>query len=115
MSFPDYPFTSHYADISGFRMHYLDEGPRDGEPVIMLHGNPSWSFYYRHLVSALKDSYRCIVPDHIGMGLSEKPAESQYDFLFTRRARDLGELLEQLGVNQPTSSKSAHISRGSLT
>ena len=84
-------------------MHYLDEGPRDGEPVIMLHGNPSWSFYYRHLVSALIDTYRCIVPDHIGMGLSEKPDDSQYDFLFTRRARDLGELLEQLGVKQDVS------------
>jgi haloalkane dehalogenase len=101
MTFPDYPFTSHYADISGFKMHYLDEGPKNGEPVIMLHGNPSWSFYYRHLVSALKGQYRCIVPDHIGMGLSEKPSSSQYDFLFTRRAQDLDKLLDQLTITRP--------------
>ena len=82
-------------------MHYLDEGPEDGEPVIMLHGNPSWSFYYRHLILALKDSYRCIVPDHIGMGLSEKPGSTEYDFLFTRRARDLEELLDQISISQP--------------
>ncbi len=81
-------------------MHYLDEGPADGEPVIMLHGNPSWSYYYRHLITALKDRYRCIVPDHIGMGLSEKPDESQYDFLFTRRAEDLDRLIMQTTQSQ---------------
>lgn len=98
MNFPDYPFTSHYADIGGFRMHYIDEGPRDAEPVIMLHGNPSWSYYYRRLVAALRGEYRCIVPDHIGMGLSDKPQSGQYPFTFTRRADDLGILLDQLGI-----------------
>ncbi|MCW5581084.1 MAG: alpha/beta fold hydrolase [Luteimonas sp.] len=54
-------------------MSYLDEGPRDGEVVVMVHGNPSWSYYWRHLVLGLRDRYRCIVPDHVGMGLSDKP------------------------------------------
>lgn len=100
MSFPDYPFTSYYADINGLRMHYLDEGPRDAEPIVMLHGNPSWSFYYRRLVLALRDRYRCIVPDHIGMGWSAKPQAGEYPFTFTRRAEDLGCLLDQLGINE---------------
>ena len=49
-------------------MHYLDEGPRDAPPVLMLHGNPTWSFYYRNLVKALCGQFRCIVPDHLGGG-----------------------------------------------
>lgn len=100
MNFPDYPFTSHYADIHGHKLHYLDEGPRDAEPVVMLHGNPSWSFYYRKLVLALREKYRCIVPDHIGMGYSDKPAIDKYDFLYTRRADDLSNLLDNLGITK---------------
>jgi haloalkane dehalogenase len=57
-------------------MSYLDEGPRDGEVVVMVHGNPSWSYYWRTLVAGLSDKYRCIVPDHIGMGLSDKPDDA---------------------------------------
>ncbi|MEX2352823.1 MAG: alpha/beta fold hydrolase [Gammaproteobacteria bacterium] len=100
MRFPDYPFNSNYAEINGHKLHYLDEGPADAEPVVMLHGNPSWSFYYRKLVLALRDRYRCIVPDHIGMGLSEKPGAADYDFMFTRRADDLSSLLECLNIRQ---------------
>jgi len=100
MNFPDYPFTSHYTDIQGHKLHYLDEGPRNAEPVVMLHGNPSWSYYYRKLVLALRGNYRCIVPDHIGMGFSDKPAGGDYDFLFTRRADDLAALLETLDINK---------------
>ena len=51
-------------------MHFIDEGPREAPIVLMVHGNPTWSFYYRNLVIALRDRYRCIVPDHIGCGLS---------------------------------------------
>jgi pimeloyl-ACP methyl ester carboxylesterase len=65
-----YPFTSHYLETRGMRLHYLDEGPPDAPPVLMLHGNPTWSFYYRNLVIALRERYRCIVPDHLGCGLS---------------------------------------------
>ncbi len=74
MSYHDYPFLSQCFEVRpGIRMRYLDEGPRDAAVVVMLHGNPSWSYYWRHLVAALRDGYRCIVPDHIGMGLSDKP------------------------------------------
>src|SRR5437016_2512928 len=62
-----YPFASHYLDLGYLRLHYLDEG--QGQPIVMLHGNPTWSFYYRNLVIALRDQQRCIVPDHIGDGL----------------------------------------------
>lgn len=71
---PDYPFTPRRFTVRpGIAMSYLDEGPRDGQVVVMLHGNPSWSFYWRHLVLGLRDRYRCIVPDHVGMGLSDRP------------------------------------------
>ena len=74
MQLPDYPFRGHRVEVRpGVHMHYLDEGPRDGEIVLMLHGNPSWSYYWRHLVLGLRDRYRCIVPDHIGMGWSDEP------------------------------------------
>lgn len=98
MNLPDFPYTPHYADIHGQRMHYLDEGPRGAEVVVMLHGNPSWSYYYRRLVAGLKDRYRCIVPDHIGMGRSSRPRSGEYPFTFSRRADDLGELLDHLGI-----------------
>ena len=78
VQFPDYSFTHHRLDVRpGIGMHFLDEGPRDGEVVVMLHGNPSWSYYWRHLVHGLRDRYRCIVPDHIGMGLSDKPDDAK--------------------------------------
>jgi len=66
----------------------------------MLHGNPSWSFYYRNLVLALRDRYRCIVPDHIGCGLSDKPGDDRYEYTLTRRVNDLEQLLDQLGIDE---------------
>ncbi|MGA9572999.1 MAG: alpha/beta fold hydrolase [Lysobacterales bacterium] len=77
-------------------MHYLDEGPRDGPVVLMVHGNPTWSFYYRHLVLALRDRYRCIVPDHIGCGLSDKPGDDRYTYTLSRRISDLGVLMDHI-------------------
>jgi pimeloyl-ACP methyl ester carboxylesterase len=82
-------------------MHYLDEGPPDAPPVLMLHGNPTWSFYYRNLVSALRGQYRCIVPDHLGCGLSDKPAEDQYDYRLKSRISNLHTLLEHLDLQSP--------------
>ncbi len=76
------------------RMSYLDEGA--GEPVVMLHGNPTWSYYYRNLVLALRGEYRCIVPDHIGCGLSDKPTAAEYDFSLKSRIDDLETLIESL-------------------
>ena len=73
----EYPFASQWLDVgtSGnpLWMHYLDEGPRDAPVVVMLHGNPTWSFYWRKLVVALRGQFRCIVPDHLGCGLSDRP------------------------------------------
>jgi len=71
-----YPFEGKYIDVNGHKLHYVDEG--QGHPVIMLHGNPTWSFFYRNVVKGLQGNYRCIVPDHIGCGLSDKPQDFEY-------------------------------------
>src|SRR5262245_29952549 len=89
-----YPFAGHFFDAGGVRLHYLDEGR--GPPVVMLHGNPTWSFYYRTLVLRLRDRYRCVVPDHVGCGLSDKPDESRYPYTLERRVQDLTALLDHL-------------------
>lgn len=94
----EYPFTGRSLDLDGLAYHYLDEG--SGPPVVMLHGNPSWSFYYRNLVTALAGRYRCIVPDHIGCGLSDKPADDRYDYTLPRRVDDLERLLDELGIKE---------------
>jgi pimeloyl-ACP methyl ester carboxylesterase len=91
-----YPFTGCRLDRPGGQLHFLDEGR--GEPLVMLHGNPTWSFYYRQLVLALRDRYRCVVPDHIGCGLSDKPPQSRYDYALKSRVDDLEALLDQLGL-----------------
>jgi haloalkane dehalogenase len=97
-----YPFASNWLDLAdGVRLHYLDEGPRDAPPVLMVHGNPSWSFYYRNLVLSLRDRYRCIVPDHVGCGLSGKPGDDRYDYTLRSRIDDLVRLLDQLQLEQP--------------
>jgi haloalkane dehalogenase len=96
-----YPFESRWLDLGGIRLHYLDEGPRDAPPVLMVHGNPTWSFYYRNLVLALRDRYRCIVPDHVGCGLSDKPGDERYDYTLERRIADLGALVAHAGVSEP--------------
>jgi haloalkane dehalogenase len=93
-----YPFTGRYLDRPGGRLHFLDEGA--GDPVVMLHGNPTWSFYYRNLVLALRDRYRCVVPDHIGCGLSDKPPADRYDYSLKSRIDDLEALLDHLGLGE---------------
>ncbi len=85
-------------DRDGLRLHYLDEG--QGEPVVMVHGNPTWSFYYRNLVEALNGRYRTIAIDHIGCGLSEKPDDSRYDYTLKSRVDDLEALLDHLEVDR---------------
>ena len=95
----EYPFESHHLDVGdGVRMHYLDEGPRSDEAVIMLHGNPTWSFYFRSVVLALRGRMRCIVPDHVGMGLSDKPAK--YPYQLARRIGDVQKLIAHLGLKR---------------
>ncbi|MET0581175.1 MAG: alpha/beta fold hydrolase [Pseudoxanthomonas sp.] len=102
MNLPGYPFTPKQFEVRpGLSMSYLDEGPRDGEVVVMLHGNPSWSYYWRNLVSGLGDQYRCIVPDHIGMGLSDKPDDRDYDYTLQSRIDDVTALLDHLRIAGP--------------
>src|SRR5262249_45352562 len=95
---PPYPFDGRRFAQAGLGLHYLDEGA--GDPVVMLHGNPTWSFYYRNLVLSLRDSYRCVVPDHIGCGLSDKPPESLYDYSLKSRIDDVAALLDHLGLRE---------------
>ena len=94
-----YPFTGSFREVNGHKLHVIDEGK--GETVVMLHGNPTWSFYYRNLVLGLRDKYRVIVPDHIGCGLSDKPDERNYEYTLKRRVDDLAVLLEKLDVRGP--------------
>ncbi len=89
-----YPFSSHYMNIRGLKYHYVDEGA--GEPLMMVHGNPTWSFYFRKLIKAFSPCYRTLAPDHIGCGLSEKPDEKQYDFRLKSRVEDLETFLSRL-------------------
>jgi pimeloyl-ACP methyl ester carboxylesterase len=84
-------------DRDGLRYHYLDEG--EGEPVVMVHGNPTWSFYFRGLVEGLRSSYRTIVPDHIGCGLSDKPDDARYTYTLESRIDDLEALINHLGLD----------------
>ena len=85
-------------DRNGLRLHYLDEG--QGKPVVMVHGNPTWSFHFRRLVEALAPTYRTIVPDQIGCGLSDKPDDSRYTYTLASRVDDLEALLDHLGVDR---------------
>ncbi|RMD84298.1 MAG: alpha/beta fold hydrolase [Candidatus Dadabacteria bacterium] len=87
------PFESHFAEIEGYKMHYIDEG--EGDAVILVHGNPTWCFYFRELIGKLKDSFRVIAPDHIGCGLSEHPPAR---FRAKDRVRHLEALLDMLGL-----------------
>ncbi|MBI4389565.1 MAG: alpha/beta fold hydrolase [Nitrospinae bacterium] len=93
-----YPFQSRWVEIGPCRYHYLDEG--SGETLLMLHGNPTWSFYYRDLVAGLRGRYRCVVPDHIGLGLSDKP--QGYDYTLARHIENLEFLCERLGLRDVT-------------
>lgn len=94
-----YSFPSNFLPIGQQRLHYLDVG--DGEPFLMVHGNPTWSFYYRHLVSALAEYGRCIVPDHIGCGFSSKPQLGEYGFRLRDRIDDLTTLMKHVNINDP--------------
>ncbi|MFQ5483110.1 MAG: alpha/beta fold hydrolase [Nitrospinaceae bacterium] len=93
-----YPFASNFLDLGPHRLHYLDEG--EGETLLMLHGNPTWSFYYRTLVQGLRHQNRCIVPDHMGCGLSDKPQD--YPYTLSTHIDNLEKLVLELGLDDIT-------------
>lgn len=81
---PGYPFPPQYAEIDGLRVHYVDEGPRDAAPVLLLHGEPSWSYLYRKMIPILTEAgHRAVAPDLIGFGRSDKlPSREAYTYQF---------------------------------
>jgi haloalkane dehalogenase len=85
-------------DVDGHRLHYIDEGT--GPPIVMLHGNPTWSFYYRRLIQRFSPEYRTIAPDHIGCGFSAKPPISQYPYTLEKRVSDLGTFISNLEIKE---------------
>jgi haloalkane dehalogenase len=85
-------------DRDGLRLHYIDEG--EGDPVVMVHGNPTWSFFFRGLIDGLRGSNRVIAPDHIGCGLSEKPDDDRYTYTLESRVDDLELLLDRIGADR---------------
>ena len=97
---PLYPFAPHEIVLDGYRYHYLDEG--SGPVLLLVHGNPTWSFYWRELVRALRGRYRIVAPDHIGCGLSDKPPPSAYPYRLSRRVADLRQLIERLDLDRIT-------------
>lgn len=99
----DYPFTPHYLEAQpGLRMHYVDEGSRQSNPVLMLHGEPSWSYLYRHMIPRVAEAgHRVLAPDLIGFGKSDKPAEVG-DYSYERHMTWLTEWLTQLNLTNIT-------------
>jgi haloalkane dehalogenase len=93
-----FPFESHFADVEGARVHYIDEG--DGPVFLGLHGNPTWSFLYRHIVRGLRDRFRCIALDYPGFGLSTAPPG--YGFTVSEHARVVQGFVEQLNLRDVT-------------
>ncbi len=100
---PDYPFDAHYLDVeAGLTMHYLDEGPRDGQVILMLHGEPSWSYLYRFMIPVcVKAGYRVIAPDLIGFGKSDKPTAIS-DYTYNKHLTWLLTLIDALEIRTST-------------
>jgi haloalkane dehalogenase len=94
----EYPFESHYFNTPAGAMHYVDEGM--GEPIVFVHGNPAWSFEFRHLIKEFSTTNRCIAPDLIGFGLSDKPAG--WSYLPKEQAKNLDLVLESFHLNTIT-------------
>ena len=93
-----YPFKNNYFNHGEFKQHYVDEG--QGEPILMVHGNPSWSFLYRDMIKAFRDTHRMIAPDHIGCGLSDKPAKTNFPYQLKNHIDNLEKLVKSLNLTQ---------------
>jgi haloalkane dehalogenase len=93
-----FPFRSRWLELPGGRLHYVDEG--QGAPLLFVHGTPTWSFEWRHLIRALRDGYRCVAVDHLGFGLSDRPRDAAYGP--EAHADRLRAFVERLGLEQLT-------------
>ena len=99
---PGYPFAPHYAMVEGLRMHYVDEGPANGEVVLMLHGQPTWSYLYRKMIPVIAAAgYRAIAVDHLGMGRSDKPVDLNFH-TFEKHVQRLKTFISVLGLKEIT-------------
>jgi haloalkane dehalogenase len=96
---PDFDFQPNYLDQDGLRMHYLDEG--EGDPVLLLHGEPTWSFLYRKMIPPLAEVARCIAPDYFGFGRSDKPTERAW-YSYERHVDSITRLVEELDLQRIT-------------
>ena len=95
---PGYDFAPNYVDVDGLRMHYVDEGPADGEVVLLLHGEPSWSFLYRHMIPPIAAAgLRAVAPDLLGFGRSDKPT-SRSDYTFAGHVAWMTAFIESLDL-----------------
>ncbi len=98
----DYPFEPHYLKIGKYRVHYLDEGPPTADPILLIHGEPTWSYLYRKMIPILTGAgHRVIVPDLVGFGKSDKPA-SQSDYSYQMQVDVMSELVSHLDLTETT-------------
>ena len=98
----NYPFKPNYMMIDGLRIHYLDEGPSNADPIILFHGEPTWSYLFRKMVPVLTEAgYRVVVPDMVGFGKSDK-FESKYDYSYIHHVEVMKELVERLDLRNAT-------------
>lgn len=95
-----WPYKAKYSDVNGFRQHYVDEGPRDGQVVVCLHGEPTWGYLYRNFIKELSKHYRVVVPDHMGFGKSETPQDKVYTL--KTHTENLIRLIEDLDLKDIT-------------
>lgn len=93
------PFPQHALDRHGHSLCYVDEG--HGDPVVLVHGNPTWSYFFRDLIAALRTTHRTIAPDHLGCGRSAKPDDARYTYRLAQRIDDLEALIDHVVPNQP--------------
>ena len=107
INLPGYPFDSNYVEIAetesdGLRIHYVDEGPKNTDPVLLLHGEPSWSYLYRKMIPIIIDAgHRAVAPDLVGFGRSDKPAQ-HHDYSYQRHVDWMQDWLDQMRLNQIT-------------
>lgn len=97
----EYPFQNNFLEIDGNKLNYVDEGAKDqGDPILMVHGNPTWSYYYRNLIKEFSKTNRVIAPDHIGCGFSDKPQD--YEYMLENHISNIEKLVSKLELKNIT-------------